>query len=670
MGSSGAGNAPWPWTDARNRTRYTDAVARLNLAAPTSAEGSAVTRGAPQPEALWCFVLGGHLGLTDENAAVSVACDMLARPSAGSGMRKGLALLGPLLSRARLGWLFRTVADGQPSPDRPTRMVELDQDSAPPAPAPYLATTLCFCLPPLVAGMDPAPWSRLAAALATPLALMRSWERLLVGAAQPDDEASLLGEPALRAALADAVHRPGLLMSIARFDNTPARWWSFRRQWTEPGIVQRLERAIAPSLAAARRLVPDDGTEVMGRFFDGLHRVLSWLTSYATVFHLGAKPSNTLHFSSSHGEAVETSGPAHALQLADDEAQDALQLAVACLLDSAPWKDAWEIRRRGLGRHTQLLVGSWWARGFVLRALAHAGVDVDRPVRGLFAEAADLGALRWFGAWEGIPADADSLAMALDLDQGQAARSTVERWLEPMRASLLPGGLLPTWFDGRAAGLDHDALEYRGNHCPAVRLALAAALLRHDPQHHFDVAEANLSAVMEAADAHLTAAHLRSVHDAPSDLSWADLYFYPAAHARWLLARACRTYERAASAPPVTRSAPVNPAVRRAAAATRARLTEDTAAGQLGDGGWGSTHRTAFALLTLDPGGLSPSRLRCAASRLASDQRPDGSWLDEPFYVMPGRQDHDEMWHRSRSLTTALCVMALTSYCAMTRKAP
>jgi len=306
-----------------------------------------------------------------------------------------------------------------------------------------------------------------------------------------------------------------------------------------------------------------------------------------------------------------------------DEVREVVRDAVTFLRERRPWPGSWEVRRGGLVTTRETLVGNWFHRGFILRVLDDLGEPVKDEVAALLAEA-DPNGIRWFGSWRGIPPDADSLGLALDLCARVGSRPS-DGWLAPMRASL-EKGVSTTWFyqDDEGLTVDPPVVRYAAQSCTAVRLALTLGLL---PWGEEALVRANVDALAACWDGRTLAG------------SW----FYGEAWTEYLLLRLARRHPE--------------PVLVDVADAVVARLWRE----QGDDGGWGGPQATALRLLGLLEGRpASAGGTRRAARYLCRTRRGDGAWNAEPFYRMPGpgsgAGDH---WFEGVELTSSLCAGAL-----------
>jgi hypothetical protein len=357
-------------------------------------------------------------------------------------------------------------------------------------------------------------------------------------------------------------------------------------------------------------------------FLEDLQPCFSWYTSYLRIMGMGLE-----HRAASR----EATSP----WLAEGARED-VDAALAFLERTSDWYGSWEVQDRGVAGSGELLVGSWFHRGFILRELHSMGEPLDDAIAALLDEAPPEG-LRWYGLWRGIPPDADSLGLALDLaSRIEVSPARVERWLDPLFASLPQNRVTTTWFDRDSSGptMDDGEPTYRGNECTSVRLALLLGMVRYDATRFGELIEANLRDLLERRGPE----------------GFRGVYFYGGEYTDALfveLARSCL-------AEPELRLDPsLHLDLERALDVVGERAHDS----QRLDGGWGSPQRTAFRLRASF--GPRADQLR-AIRYLCETQRPDGSWSAEPFYLMPGKAD-SVAWHLGRELTTAICARSIAA---------
>lgn len=381
---------------------------------------------------------------------------------------------------------------------------------------------------------------------------------------------------------------------------------------SQPEIVEKLGCWWAQRVREAGCSLPD---EHCGELIEELDAMFHWLESYASFRAL-------VEVVQSRGSLME-------------QVEEALSLCRAFLCEQDDWSDSWEVRRRGLASSSEHLIGSWFHRGFILRCLWRMGDERPARLTALLGEEG-FESLRWFGPSRIIPPDADSLGLALDLSARrgvEVAKERVEAWLETMELSADVDGRIPTWFlrDRQGPTLDEGELSYRGDDCVAVRLALSHGLLARDPERFAELIEVNLEGLLEGG--------------------MGSLFFYPSSYAEELF---FRVEARLKQVMPSSRL--LDPL-----AELGQKILDGVRSRQRRDGSFGGSQETAWCLSSLLLGGGDPTETGRAARFLVETLRPDGSWAAEPFYIMPGRGEVPE-WHLGRSMTTAVCGVALSMY--------
>jgi hypothetical protein len=474
----------------------------------------------------------------------------------------------------------------------------------------YREAVLAFSLPALAAGLPPEPWARYGEALGPMLDVLEGLDRLDRG-----DSASHAIRTII-AMLRRGCEASGLLTAAAGSRGEEGRADEVQAWLAHEDRIARLAACWSADLVPrARESLPPDhehlAIELLGEIDDAFSRHLARLRFLGMALsYVGRGPC-----------------------WAPASARRALDAALEVLRSTATWPGSWEVRR-GFAHEPGTLVGSWFIRGFILRALDAIGEPVGGAIRDLLDEG-DPSGLRWYGAWRGIPPDSDSLGLALDLATrvDDYPRERIDGWIEPLLASLPGSRLTPTWLTLGPDGPTYDGrITYQGNECTTVRLALTLGLLRHDPARFADLVEVNLADAIERCG--------------PDGLS--GVFFYDAALTDLLFLRVAD--EAAATIP--TRALRQGLARARDAVIARIRTCQRL------DGGWGTPQRTALRLSGLSLSGGRSADVARALRYLDETQRPDGTWAPEPFYLMPGKTGA-AAWHQGPELTTAICALGI-----------
>ena len=106
-----------------------------------------------------------------------------------------------------------------------------------------------------------------------------------------------------------------------------------------------------------------------------------------------------------------------------------------------------EHQRWGLAGDPQPLIGRDYIQAVILQQLAQIGVRTARPRLRAILERLPAAPLRYYGDWDRLPPDCDSLGLFLTLatQLGGVAPAKVAAWLSVLRPSLREDGHIPTW---------------------------------------------------------------------------------------------------------------------------------------------------------------------------------------------------------------------------------
>lgn len=466
----------------------------------------------------------------------------------------------------------------------------------------------------LASGREAPPWIRFAAATAELLAMLQGLLDLIddTASASPPRIAALL-----RACRAERRAFESLLDGCAGALDHVDRLIALRCAATDPVVLERISASREHLVADARAALPDSGAEPGEAFIAAL------LEGFSQV-------SGALWLRGLMARAV----PPPALSAAS--ARVSVSAAVDYLAQTRPWAGAWDVHRfYPLGADC-VLVGRSFIEGMILLALAEVGLD-DAPaeIAALF-ERVPAGEARYFPEWSGLPPDADSLGLLLQLAPWLPApqRARLDSWISVCETSLGSDGTVPTWFVHGPNGRTTPLLgPFLGDACTAVTLAFLLGALRHDSERFASLFRPNLQLILDRG------CEVGCLH-------------YTRDFATHLLLRLVHALRSHSS--PHLAALPHELGLDQLAADRCTTLV----ARQRVDGGWGSPQATALALEALthwDP--ASPCIAR-AITYLVHTQGPDGAWPAEPLYITPGKFG-GMVPFSAKPLTTALCVRAL-----------
>lgn len=337
-----------------------------------------------------------------------------------------------------------------------------------------------------------------------------------------------------------------------------------------------------------------------------------------------------------------------------------MQAAAAFVLRPGGLRSAWELQRWGVGEHRGPLVSRWFQEGILLQGLHEAGFDQAKAIRALLDSLPEE--LRWYcvlgaddtpreagGCWRGIPPDADSLGLMLQLDAlvGGLAPGRAAGWRAFLHASLGTDGRIPTWFytaPGGGPSIEGPAWEYADNDCTTARATALLGLLLHAHPQDEACRRRNAEIVLAAFAGSLDGGDAR-----------ADSFYYPPAYAELVFLRLAAAWARLAPAD----------ALGRELAETARRLGSRILARQDPDGGFGGDQDTGLRLEALCLVDAPVEALARGLRALDERQRPDGAWQSAPFYLMPGKDLGRIAWHQASEYATLFCLRAVG--CAMRR---
>lgn len=487
----------------------------------------------------------------------------------------------------------------------------------------------------LASGRAPQPWLRFAVALAEPLALLQGILDLV------DDDVRV-GPPRvgalLRACRARADALAPMLDACAGALEHVDRSVALRSAATTPAVLEQLTQRREQLLADARAALPADGAEAGEAFL-------------AAVEESFAQSSRALWMRGLMTRAMPSPVSPAAT------ASESIRAAVDQLVHTRPWSGAWDVHRFHPMGAPCVLVGRWFIDGMILLALTEVRGANDQELANAITallEWVPAGSARYFPEWaEGLPPDADSLGLALQLAAWlqDPPRAHVDSWIAVLEASLhadrANDQIVPTWLveapSGRTTALPGPFL---GDECTAVTLAFLLGALRYDAERFAALFRPNLEIVLargcEAGSQH----YMREF----------------TTHLLIRLVCALRSHASSQTAlPGQLAGLPKQLSGLPGQLGLDAMVAERCAAlvaSQRLDGGWGSPQATALALEALVEWDPSSACIGRAVSYLVHSQGPDGAWSAEPLYITPGKFG-GMVPFAAKELTTALCVRAL-----------
>ena len=579
----GGPSGPWPTLGPNTARERTDA------------DGSAPPLGVgalwDPPWAAWCVAL----------------CEEWQVSTAGARSVDVLDVVGPLPASG-VAWALSL-------PDGATVLAAAAQARGPAGPA-----ALAFGLPAALAGhpLDPDGLAAASRVISLHRARLQIWLDADDGALR-----NLLPSPLLDAWLADPTVGPALRLSLAGRRQAITRRHELLTLLAAPPARAVEARAWRDALSAL------DGADLpapLGGWVSQWHRAGAWVDSAATFRGLAT------------AIAPRTTPPDAA---ALDRAERA---AAAFILREGGLASTWERQHWGVGEHDGPLVSRWFPEGLVLQALHEAGMDQGARISSLLAELPVE--LRWYApedaapgqVWRGIPPDADSLGLMLQLASACPGLppDRAPGWWAWLQASLPRDRRIPTWFytaPGGGSSIEGPAWQFASNDCTTARLTCMTGLLVSDLPGALDLVRDNLPFVMPC-------------FQRPGQTG--DFFYSEVTCELAWLRFARRWCDRL----------PDDPLTGRITDLCRTMADRHTLAQRL-DGGWGSPLDSAQRLEGLALWGGAALALRRGLRFLDEHQRPDGAWPPEPYYLMPGKSLHHVEHHASYEVSAALCLRAL-----------
>jgi hypothetical protein len=319
----------------------------------------------------------------------------------------------------------------------------------------------------------------------------------------------------------------------------------------------------------------------------------------------------------------------------------ALEMAESYLLSDLTFRESWDVQR-GRQHGMPEMVGRIFPSGLIVGLLGQHGHEMSQQVGQLY-RALHRNGFRYYDKAP-LPPDADDLGLLLRLYRFSASEQkavhhqilqTPLRW---MKDSILPSGQIPVWF--KQAEIESDdrqpSILIWGNSCSTTETNLLLGLAEYNWPDYADLIERSAGSLVERLRLSGLGASLYYV---PSYTLWSTLK---------LLALLCLK--------PL--QPPLLDKINHTFDALLTRLGLETAHGAL------TPQDAAFLTLTCfipDPSRRLGARFdERWITTLLKDQRYDGSWDDEPLFLVPSHQG--TAWYASRSVTTAFCYHALKSY--------
>lgn len=480
-----------------------------------------------------------------------------------------------------------------------------------------------WLLPSVAGGRSPSRCAELIAATAQLIDLMtgqcRLWSGPTLDADHLDDNAVIkllsarakLG-PALRNALTGPAH------GVARSRESRALLASPAYRRCVAGAIEQAAQTLLdcrePGIAP---LVHEFANEMYSRH----ERVARSIELYAA-----------LESARSSALATHTPVPTRAGSAAQP---DPLVAARAHLARDSLHSEAWDSYYDDPRAAKASAIAHWFPRGMVAQVEGELGWRPQSAIRALLRELPNA-ALRYFPEWPTMPPDSDSLGLMLSLASRVRSRPLARRvqsWLEPLLQYCPPDQPSPTWLQSPQ---QRQLEPWAGQDCCAVRMRLSLGLLQWDARAHAERIHINMRALLRQ--------HER----------WGrfEHFYYDRAYTELLFMQLAQAY--------LDRGESVSAHMQRRISRLGRVLVRGALASEALHGAFGAPQATACRMQLLALAGSDPDAIARARRYLAATQHSDGSWPAEAIYVTMARHG-ETTWHRSKSLTTAVCASALAA---------
>jgi len=324
-----------------------------------------------------------------------------------------------------------------------------------------------------------------------------------------------------------------------------------------------------------------------------------------------------------------------------DTLNTTVEMAEGYLLSDLTFRESWEVQRGGILNLPQL-VATAFPSGLIIEVLCRNGHDlVTQQVDGVF-QTVQRNKFRYYDEMQQLPPDADDLGLLLRLyrysKQKETHREILQMPLHWMKGSILPTGEIPVWFKTDETISDEKRPEILvwGNSCATTETNLLLGLIDYDWTGYRDIIEKSTLNLLERFRINGLGATLYYL---PPYILWA-------------------TFELISQLSTKSIGVELQEALDRA----RELFLE-----------W---FRVEIKRQTITPLDAAFFTLTCQSvasgdflkslfeerwlSILLKSQRHDGSWGDEPLFLIPDWRG--TTWYSSRSVTTAFCYHALKTY--------
>jgi hypothetical protein len=395
------------------------------------------------------------------------------------------------------------------------------------------------------------------------------------------------------------------------------------------GAIGELIRELLADLASCRNLADELILPTFTAYYGLVEAVMSKLGDLFSL-QVGSGPSRK------SGQPVPARSAKPNLVPYLEAVRKAARMAEAFLLSDLTFRESWDIQR-GQPERLPELVGKAFPSGLIIEALCQHGHDLSEQVAEVYATLQGTGFSYY--DYSPLPPDADDLGLLLRLYRFSAAenkdkhRQILELPLAWLKASILPSGEIPVWFNRAGDGNGDAPIVVWGHSCVTTETNLLLGLIDCRWAGYDDTIKKSALSLVE-----------RILQNGLG----ANLYYVPP-YALWATLRLLTILS--------TRSWPQVPKdqLNKTSRVLLDRLQPEIERRAV------TPQDAAFLILTC----LGGNSIRELAQyfdigwvmALLNSQRHDGGWDDEPIFLIP---DHrGTAWYGSRSVTTSFCYRAL-----------
>ena len=315
----------------------------------------------------------------------------------------------------------------------------------------------------------------------------------------------------------------------------------------------------------------------------------------------------------------------------------AVEMAEGYLLSDLTFRESWEVQRGGL-LNLPHIVAKAFPSGLIIETLCRNGHQLSTQVDNIF-QTLQSNKFRYYDETQQLPPDADDLGLLLRLYRYSEQKETHGEMLQNplcwMQKSILPSGEIPIWFkvDEIIDDEEQPSILVWGNSCATTETNLLLGLIDYNWAGYRDIVEKSALNLLERFKLNGLGATLYYL---PPSILWA-------------------TFELISQLSNQSIGAKLQKTIASAIELFLERFELETKRHSINPQDATFLTLTCYSTDSLEP--LFDERW---LTILLKSQRHDGSWDDEPLFLIPDWRG--TAWYSSRSVTTAFCYHALKTY--------